>query len=787
MTFTDFEYGVVTLPDAVDSTVQQIALTYEIRGMVQGITSLNIPSGGTSANVVNDVQRVYNGFRQPITEYQEHAGAVNTSTSLNVQYSFADGSANTIRPTGVTYPNGNTLAYDYGTSGLANDLLSRVQGLISSLSTGDVAAYSYLGLGTPVQVQYLLAGIQYNLATGTSPNLYPGLDNFGRVIDCRWQTTSESADLARLQYWYDQASNRLWRLDAVAQSMGQRFDEIYSNDGLYRLTNMRRGQLNGAQTAFVSGTQTFEQTWTLDPTGNWNGITEQATGSGVTLDQARTANPVNQITAILNSVGSAGTQPGYDAAGNMTTMPQPNAPGSQFTGIFDGWQRLVKLVDPSTGETVQVNQYDGRNFRVVRETYSSGTLSETRQFYHSMSWQVLEERVGADPNTAVLDRQYTWGLRYIDDLVLRDRFTSGTLSERLYAMQDANWNMVALYNAAVSAVAERYAYSAYGVCSFLDANFNALTGSAYEWTVLYTGRELDAVTGLFYYRNRYYLALLGILVNRDPIGFSGADVNLYRYVGNGPANRIDPRGLVSNGSNQMEMLLGFYSQAESNAARSNFPIAPIRTLRSMPETLSPNDNLPQNAVSTTVIKFSSLQGPGLGRETPSGTLYQCNNQNIDAAGKSVLRPTGKILVVDSLPGNADVLKGTLGKDADFEAFSSNFSLASAILKYPANSFDVIVVEGHHYSAGIPPFSLFIANQGAVALNAAVNEAIDTRLKKDGVLIIASCDAALDPALNDEAKSLSHSMIVTDKEQCFLVTAPGGHWFILPSKKCPQAK
>jgi RHS repeat-associated protein len=417
--------------------------------------------------------------------------------------------------------------------------LSRVQGLISSLSSGDVAAYSYLGLSTPVQVQYPLAGVQYNLTTTSGTNLYPGLDNFGRVIDCRWQTSGGSpSDVARLQYGYDQASNRLWRLDAVAQSMSQKFDEIYSNDALYRLANMRRGQLNGAQTAINMGTLSFEQTWALDPTGNWNGITEQATGSGVTLDQARTANPVNEITAITNSVGSAWTQPGYDAAGNMTTMPQPNAPGSQFTGIFDGWQRLVKLVDPSTGETVQVNQYDGRNFRVVRETYSSGTLSETRQFYHSMSWQVLEERIsGTTP-----DRQYTWGLRYIDDLVLRDRSTTGTLNERLYAMQDANWNVVALCNDSAD-VQERYAYSAYGVCSFLDASFNALSGSSCDWTVLYTGREFNAAAGLYYYRMRFYLALLGVFVSKDPIGYDGG-INLYEYVGSLPISYSDPTGLA---------------------------------------------------------------------------------------------------------------------------------------------------------------------------------------------------------------------------------------------------
>ena len=58
---------------------------------------------------------------------------------------------------------------------------------------------------------------------------------------------------------------------------------------------------------------------------------------------------------------------------------------------------------------------------------------------------MLEEYVAATSLT-VPDRQFVWGLRYIDDCVLRDRSNGGTLNERLYAMQDANWNVVAICN-----------------------------------------------------------------------------------------------------------------------------------------------------------------------------------------------------------------------------------------------------------------------------------------------------------------------------------------------------
>ena len=61
-------------------------------------------------------------------------------------------------------------------------------------------------------------------------------------------------------------------------------------------------------------------------------------------------------------------------------------------------------------------------------------------------------------------------------------------------------------------------------------------------TYRYTGREYDADTGLYYYRNRWYDPEIGRFISEDPIGFAGGDVNLYRYVWNSPYNFTDPYG-----------------------------------------------------------------------------------------------------------------------------------------------------------------------------------------------------------------------------------------------------
>ncbi|MFI5215717.1 MAG: RHS repeat-associated core domain-containing protein [Candidatus Limnocylindria bacterium] len=61
-------------------------------------------------------------------------------------------------------------------------------------------------------------------------------------------------------------------------------------------------------------------------------------------------------------------------------------------------------------------------------------------------------------------------------------------------------------------------------------------------TLRYTGREHDSLSGLYYYRARYYDPEIGRFLSEDPMGFGGGDVNLYAYVGNNPISANDPRG-----------------------------------------------------------------------------------------------------------------------------------------------------------------------------------------------------------------------------------------------------
>jgi hypothetical protein len=96
------------LATGVDGAVRRIQLTYEVRGMIEKVTSYDNATVG-SGSIVNEVQRAYNAFAQLTTEYQSHTGAVVTATSPKVQYAFANGSANHVRPTTMIYPSGRNL------------------------------------------------------------------------------------------------------------------------------------------------------------------------------------------------------------------------------------------------------------------------------------------------------------------------------------------------------------------------------------------------------------------------------------------------------------------------------------------------------------------------------------------------------------------------------------------------------------------------------------------------------------------------------------------------------
>ncbi|MBL7041600.1 MAG: RHS repeat-associated core domain-containing protein [Pirellulaceae bacterium] len=505
---------VTTLGTGVDGAVRRISTTFEVRGPVEKITSYDNAAIG-SGNVVNEIVREYNDLAMLVKGFQEHGGAKNGNTpyvGYNYDESAAEGEfTKGLRLTSLRYADGRLVHHTYGTSGSDADHLNRLDAIKddSSGSPGAMlAAYTYLGLDQVVVEDLPEPDIKVDLFGGTSGS-YAGLDRFDRVIDQRWYDYGSSQDVDRFKYGYDRASNRTWKENTVSKSLSTPvyLDEFYTYDALHRLKTLDRGELNATNTG-ITGTPAREEDWTLDPLGNWSGYIQKTSGT-TDLDQERTVNPVNEITDITETTGTSWITPSYDKSGNMVVVPRPDDLANGYTCTYDAWNRLVKV--EAGISTVATYAYDALHRRVTK------TIDSTvRHFYYSAQWQALEERLDSSTNP---DRQYVWGPLYIDHLILRDRDTSdppnGTLDERLYALQDANWNVTCLADTAGDAV-ERYLYEPYGTVTMYDATWSSTRStSSYDNTVVYTGREYDPETGLYHYRNRYYDSQLGRFVSRD--------------------------------------------------------------------------------------------------------------------------------------------------------------------------------------------------------------------------------------------------------------------------------
>ncbi len=176
----------------------------------------------------------------------------------------------------------------------------------------------------------------------------------------------------------------------------------------------------------------------------------------------------------------------HDRNGNMTLLPGLKAK-------YDAWNRVVEVRNNNNAVLAEFS-YNGLNQRVAKKVGAVVTNS-----FFNENWQELESVTGGVRTT------YVWGLRYVDDLIYREKG-----SESLFSLQDANWNVVAVTNL-TGAVQERYKYDAFG-------KRTALMNSSVDFDRAFTGQVYDKETGLMLYRNRYYSTELGRFVSRDPIG-----------------------------------------------------------------------------------------------------------------------------------------------------------------------------------------------------------------------------------------------------------------------------
>jgi RHS repeat-associated protein len=405
-----------------------------------------------------------------------------------------------------------------------DNAIGRLDAIVDGANSGDAGQvleqYSYLGLSTIVARNHPQTNINLTYVNSSGPGgpEYPGLDQFGRVVNQNWINSSTGAFIQDIFYSYDANSNST----GAYNRMNNSYSQYYTYDPLNRLSS-------------YSQPGSPSQSWTLDAQGNWSSYTSNGT------TQTQTANAQNQITSIS---GTAGT-PVYDANGNMTTDQSGN------TYVYNAWNQLVSVKNAS-GKVIAQYTYDARGYRVT-ESYPLGgngvATGTVNYIYYDSQWQAIETRTNGTANSNVTS-QTVWSAAYINAAIMQDTYSAGVIqpNSRIYFLQDMNWNTTAIvgYNSTTGTwgVTQRYVYSPYGSITVLNADWTTPpTGTQPVVNNLYQGMTLDSVTGLYYARNRNYSPSLGRWINQDPAGYiNGA--NTYQFVMSNPVGNVDPMGLA---------------------------------------------------------------------------------------------------------------------------------------------------------------------------------------------------------------------------------------------------
>lgn len=512
---------------------RSIAYAYDANGNITGLTppgkpqhqfaytaidqmqSYTPPAVGGAANAATQYQ--YDLDRQPtqitrpggdmIGMSYDAAGRVGTISfgAGNLSYTY---NAGTGRLASVTAPGGQTLSYSYDGS-----LIQRVQSggaVVGSVEFGydtDFRVVSTTVNGaTPVAFRFDSDGLLTNagaltLTRSSQTGLVAGarLDTLAETMGyntfgepASYAATTSGSPLLGFSYTHDALGRITQRVETIG---GVTATYAYAYDDAGRLSEVRQ---NGSVAA----------SYTYDANGNRLSVTTPGGTTNATYD------------AQDRLLTFGGNSYGYAANGELQTKTS----GGQTTSYsYDALSNLRGVTLPNGTPISYV--IDGQNRRVGKKV--NGV--QTQGFLYESQLRPVAE---LDGNNAIVAR-FVYGSKVnVPEYMVKGGVTYRLLTDHLGSVR-------LVVNSSTGAIAQRLDYDAWGrVTQDTSPGFQPFG---------FAGGLYDAQTGLVRFGARDYDAEAGRWTAKDPIGFAGGDMNLFRYVLGNVINVGDPKGLDSPG------------------------------------------------------------------------------------------------------------------------------------------------------------------------------------------------------------------------------------------------
>jgi RHS repeat-associated protein len=566
---------------ATDPVFHTIKRFYDDADQLLGVTETDTtnPAAGTAWQYIYDVAGNVTTSRMAPAEIAQPVSTGMIVSAALVQYDFTYDKA------------GNRLS------------AAENSGAVAQLSWNNSTAPAARGLGmwTAYTVDALNRVTRYRQLDGTNSDTVtkrvvytPWADGTIDKID-RYAASGTEAPVGGTANAYDLAG----RLTGIRHSPSPVLPPInygYTYDAAGRIETMTTPE----------GTNTF----TLDASDQLRSAS--LTGESYAYDKTGNRTSGGTQTDPGNRLAFDGTyRYAYDAEGNRIAKYRDTNPGGALSVgdtdvtfyAYDQRNRLVAVSHVNTWTTAQVaatntqatSGLPGSDLE-LRYTYDYADRRIRRAIDPDGTAGIRPETVSfaayaGDVRTLEIARTASFQGGFFGQVVQRNFYGNGV--DEILAVDKIAWNgttpttstfwtftdhqdsvrdIVSGNAADRGTVVEHRQYDSFGriLSRTTDAFLRTVPTQGVGIDFAYAGRPVEAATGLSDNRARWYEPGTGRFINEDPSGFNGGDVNLYRYVGNDPVNKVDPSGLAAIWTQQ--------AARQSVSAAANGPGLPLTTV-----------------------------------------------------------------------------------------------------------------------------------------------------------------------------------------------------------------